>query len=108
MTGVLEEDRGEETFMKQIEVHKMFHSLCTSKVSQVVGCGGGVPRRRFQSLSVGFLAILSSIPRLPEDQTPGMPPCSLRTLSSDGWSLLSGIEAADRDLTVNGQIIWNL
>lgn len=38
MTGVLEEDRREEDFMKKIEVNKTFHFLCTCKGSRVVGC----------------------------------------------------------------------
>jgi len=38
MTGVMEEDRGEENFMKKIEVNKTFHSLCNAQVSKVVGC----------------------------------------------------------------------
>lgn len=38
MTGVVEEDRGEESFMNKIEVNKTFCYLCNSKVSEVVGC----------------------------------------------------------------------
>lgn len=38
MTGVVEEDKGEESFMNKTEVNKTFCSLCDSKVSEVVGC----------------------------------------------------------------------